>query len=144
MHLNLPAFKPQIKEGSKGPLIFDPVRIKWVNLSNEEWVRQHIIHYLIEELKISKNHIAVERLIEFNARKKRFDICVYNKEAKPVLLIECKAFDVSLSQETVHQILTYHQSLPVSILWISNGIKHFTFQLNTTGEFEFMSDALML
>ena len=144
MHLSLPAFKPLIKEGAKGPLIFDPVRKKWVNLSNEEWVRQHIIHYLIEDLKISKNHIAVERLIEFNGRKKRFDICVFNAEAKPLLLIECKAFDVALTQETIEQILTYHQSIPVSNLWISNGLKHFTFQLNQTGGFEFKSENLIL
>ena len=144
MHLNLPAFKPLLKEGAKGPLIFDPVRMKWVNLSNEEWVRQHLLNYLIVELKISKNHIAVERLIEFNARKKRFDICVFNTEAKPLLLIECKAFDVALKQESIEQILTYHQSIPVSNLWVSNGLKHFSFQLNQTGEFEFKSEDLIL
>jgi hypothetical protein len=144
LHLNLPAFKPQIKEGTTGPLIFDSVRMKWVSLSNEEWVRQHIINYLIEELKISKNHIAIERLIAFNGRKKRFDICVYNNEAKAQLLIECKAFDITLSQQTIHQILTYHQSLPVSNLWISNGLQHLTFQLNEKREFEFRAASLIL
>ncbi len=144
MRLNLPAFEPKINQSPNGPQIFDPIRKIWVQLTNEEWVRQHIINTLTKHIGISRNLIAVEKTLQFNTLKKRFDICVYNNEAKPILLVECKAFDIELSQQTILQIITYNQVLQVPVLWISNGLRHMTFKMNVNQNFEFHSDDLML
>jgi hypothetical protein len=144
LRLNLPAFEPKINQSPNGPQIFDPIRKTWVQLTNEEWVRQHILNTLTEHMGISKNLIAVEKLLHFNTLKKRFDICVYNNEAKPMLLVECKAFDITLSQQTILQVFTYNQVLQVPVLWISNGLRHMTFKMNAEQNFEFHSDDLIL
>lgn len=140
----MPAFEPKINQNPNGPQIFDPIRKTWVQLTNEEWVRQHILNTLTTHIGISKHLIAVEKTLNFNTLKKRFDICVYNNEAKPILLVECKAFDIELSQQTILQIITYNQVLQVPILWISNGLRHMTFKMNANQNFEFHSDDLML
>ena len=77
----------KIEEGD----IFDPIRKKWVKLTPEESVRQLLILYLKDKFNISFRHILVEKEITFNNLRWRYDIVVYNKEAIPVLLIECKA-----------------------------------------------------
>lgn len=140
----MPAFEPKITHSPNGPQIFDPIRKTWVQLTNEEWVRQHILNTLTTHNGISKHLIAVEKTLNFNTLKKRFDICVYNNEAKPILLVECKAFDIELSQQTILQIITYNQVLQVPVLWISNGLRHMTFKMNANQNFEFHSDDLML
>ncbi len=143
MRLNLPTFEPKINQADNGPMLFDPIRKIWVKLTNEEWVRQHIIFLLISKFGIAKSLIAVEKTLNFNNLKKRYDICVFNNNAQPILLIECKAFDIELKQQTILQIITYNQVLDVPLLWISNGIKHMTFKKNTQNHFELYSDELI-
>ncbi len=62
MHpLNLPTYKFKIKSTENKFAIFDIVRKKYVSLTPEEWVRQHIIHYLIEDKKYPISLIAIEK-----------------------------------------------------------------------------------
>jgi hypothetical protein len=61
-----------------------------------------------------------------------------------MLLVECKAFDITLSQQTILQVFTYNQVLQVPVLWISNGLRHMTFKMNAEQNFEFHSDDLIL
>ncbi len=121
--------KQQIKtEQRKGVNeIFDIIRKKWIILSPEEWVRQNILDYLL----ISKNYpaslIAVEKEIKLGELKKRCDIVVYNRQAKPWMIIECKEMNVTLSEKTMEQILRYHITLPAKYFVITNGIYSFGF-----------------
>lgn len=123
MQLNFPAYDFKISEMDGKSYIFDIIRKKNVVLTPEEWVRQHIIRFLIEN-EYPQSLISVERQIVFNKLKKRFDILVYNNNATPLMLIECKAPDVKLSQETLNQIALYNTQFKVDYLFISNGLKH--------------------
>ncbi len=113
--------------------IFDVVRNKFVALTPEEWVRQHIIHYLIYDKKYPKSLLAVEKEIVLNGLRKRCDVVAYNRTGKPFLLIECKAHDVNLNQDVVMQILQYNQKLNVPFLWISNGVTNYCFDTKRGG-----------
>jgi hypothetical protein len=115
--------------------IFDPIRKKNIVLTPEEWVRQHVIAFLVQTQKYPMSLIAVERMITFNQLKKRFDVLVYNKSGKPEILIECKAPEVKLSSETLFQIATYNMIFKVPYLFVSNGMKHLLFQLNEEGKY---------
>lgn len=123
MQLNFPAFDFKISDIDGKSYIFDIIRKKNVLLTPEEWVRQHIVRFLIEN-NYPPSLISVERQIKFNQLKKRFDILVYNNQAKPILLIECKAPEVKLCQETLNQIALYNTQFKVDYLFISNGLKH--------------------
>ncbi len=122
--LNLPSYPFDIKR-QKGTLYIDCViRKRRMKLTPEEWVRQNFIVYLIHELGVSKNLIAVEKQIEVNGLKKRFDILIY-KDALPSVLIECKSVNVKLTDEVFKQVANYNLKLKVPYLCITNGLSHY-------------------
>lgn len=108
-----------------------------VSLTPEEWVRQHIINFLVNYKNYNKTLIAVERKLNYLNSFKRFDILVFNNKAEPEILIECKAPSVNLTSETALQLALYNQQYKAKIIIISNGINHFAWQLNH--EFEYQS-----
>lgn len=100
--------------------VFDTIRKKWLLLTPEEKIRQQVVKYLVDEKKIPKSLIALEKTITINNLTKRFDILVY-KESKPWLLIECKEPNVTLNDVTLQQILNYNHVLQVKYFAITNG-----------------------
>ena len=95
--LNFPPYDFKIKSSDKVKQIFDIVRRKFVKLTAEEWVRQHFIHYLVNEKKFPKSLLAVEMAIKVNRQEKRCDIVGFDKAGKPLLIVECKAPEVNIS-----------------------------------------------
>lgn len=116
-----PKFKMKNENGRQ--YIFDAIRKVWLLLTEEEWVRQNFVNYLITQLKYPSTVIAIEKEISLNDLKKRFDILVYDKEHKPWMLIECKEPKVSLSEDVLQQVLRYNISVPVEYIVITNGNK---------------------
>ncbi len=104
--------------------VFDIVRKKYVVLTPEEWVRQHMIHFLVNFRSVPVSLMAIEQTFKLEKLQKRFDIAVYSRQGEPVLLVECKAPEVPLSQRVVDQALRYNMKLHVKYLLISNGMKH--------------------
>ena len=128
--LNFPNYEFRLKKEGQKRFIFDLIRKKYIQLSSEEWVRQNCIRFLIEEKKISRFSIAVEKEIEFNGIKKRFDIVSYSSEGKINLLVECKAPNIEINQKTFDQILIYNKILKSKYLMVTNGINHYYCKIN--------------
>lgn len=110
-------------------VIFDIIRKKMVALTPEEWVRQHVILYLHFNKVVPKGLIAVERAIELNGLKKRFDIVVFNRYGTPKMIIECKAPEEKLNDKVFEQIARYNLALKVDYLWLTNGEKNYCCKL---------------
>ena len=108
MHLNLPTYQFKITKQIEKPFIYDIIRRKLVSLTPEEWVRQHIINFLVNYKNFNKTLIAVERKLSYLNSFKRFDILVFNNKAEPEILIECKAPTVNLTSETALQLALYN------------------------------------
>ncbi len=126
MHpLNLPTYKFKIKSNENKYAIFDIVRKKYVSLTPEEWVRQHIIHFLIEDKNYPISLIAVEKQLTINNLTKRTDILVFNTDGFPHIIVECKAPSIPIKQNTFDQIARYNLKLNANFLMITNGLKHF-------------------
>lgn len=111
----------RIKNDNGKQYIFDTIRKIWLLLTEEEWVRQNFVSYLITRLHYPSTVIALEKEILLNDLKKRFDILVYNKEHKPWMLVECKESKVNLSEDVLQQVLRYNISVPVEYIVITNG-----------------------
>ena len=130
--LNFPQFEFKTRNNGGKDEIFDMARKKYVALTPEEWVRQHVLHYL----HFCKNYplelIQVEGSITLNGLAKRFDIAAYSKAIKPLLLVECKQTSVPISQKTFDQASRYNIVLDVPYLLISNGLQHFCFSIDKT------------
>jgi len=129
--LKLPTYSYRIKEGPGGQLIFDPIRQKFVSLTPEEWVRQHFLNYLTGHLKYPGGLIAVEASFRLNSMTRRADILIHDREGKPVMIVECKAPDIKLSQAVFDQIINYNFSYGVKYLVVTNGIQSFAGMTDT-------------
>tara|TARA_Y100000389_G_scaffold195455_1_gene226908 strand:+ start:15884 stop:16321 length:438 start_codon:yes stop_codon:yes gene_type:complete len=138
--LNFPDYEFKIKNIDNKTYIFDIVRKKFFILNPEEWVRQHVICYLLEK-EISKNHIGIEKKVIVNKMNKRFDIVVYNRDGSVKLLVECKAPSVKIDQAVFDQTLIYNKSLNSKFLMITNGLIHFFFKIDyKTKKYKFMKE----
>ncbi len=110
--------------------IFDEVRKKYLLLNPEEWVRQNFIHYLNKEKRYPLGLMGVEQMVKYNSLKTRADIVIYNLEGKPNVIVECKAPEVKINQDTFNQIAKYNSQLKVKYLIVTNGMKHFCCQMD--------------
>ena len=128
--LNLPntILKTKLVEGTTQ--VFDVVRKKYFKLTSEEWVRQNFIHYLNIEKNYPKGLMGVERMIKYNNLQTRADIILYNKEGIPTMIVECKAPNVKITQDTFNQIAKYNFKLKVQFLVVTNGLQHFCCEMD--------------
>jgi len=135
MHpLNLPTYKFKIKSNENKYVIFDIVRKKYVSLTPEEWVRQHIIHYLINEKKYPISLIAIEKQLTINNLTKRTDILVFNTNGLPHIIVECKAPSIALKQDAFDQIARYNLKLNANFLMVTNGLNHYYCKMDFINE----------
>ena len=123
--LNLPQCNLNIREIASGYEVFDPFRKKFVALTPEEWVRQNFLGFMVEHLGYPRGLVAVEKQLKLNGLTKRCDILAYSKAGHPVLLVECKAPSVPLTNEVFAQAARYNITLQVPFLAITNGLTHY-------------------
>lgn len=128
--LNLPPVKVETRIIEGKYQIFDCIRKKYFLLTPEEWVRQHIIQYLINHHNYSKGLIRVEGGLKYNTLIKRTDVLVYDHYGKPYLLIECKSSDVKLNQKVIEQTALYNKKIQAPHIMITNGLQHYCCSLD--------------
>ena len=123
--LNLPSYDLRLKKTDGQLRIFDEIRKKYVALTPEEWVRQNFIHYLIDQKEVPSGLIILEKKLVLNTMTRRPDILIHNRQGVPIMIVECKAPDVKISQDTFDQIAGYNSVLRVPFLVVTNGMQHF-------------------
>ena len=125
--LNLPIFQFRFKKDVKNrTCIFDSIRKKWLVFSPEEWVRQNLIRFMVDFLNYPKEIIQIESGLKVNQNQRRSDVLVF-KNSKAIVLIECKAPNVSITENTLSQALNYNQVYKAKYIVLSNGIIHKVF-----------------
>ncbi len=128
--LNLPNFDTKIRKSNSGLEILDILRKKYVSLTPEEWVRQHFVHYLINEKNYPAALMANEMAIRLNSLSKRCDTVVYDKNLNPVVICEFKKPNIEITQAVFNQITRYNIVLKVKYLIVSNGLNHYCCKMN--------------
>ena len=141
LKLSFPNYEFRLKKIDEKRFIFDEIRKKYIELTPEEWVRQNCIKFLINEKKYKSQLIAVEKKIILNNLTKRFDIIAYDNNGDPNLLVECKAPNIAIRQETFDQILSYNRVINSKYLMITNGIIHYYCKIdNIDNKINFLKD----
>ena len=126
--IEYPKHQFKIKKENNIELIFDAYRKRWMVLTPEEWVRQNILQYFTEIKKYPAKLIAVEKEFSLGELKKRCDVVVYDRNALPWMIIECKEMNAKIDTKVLEQILRYHITLPAKYLVITNGSYCFGFE----------------
>ena len=132
--LNFPTYSFRFKNSENKVSIFDEIRKKFILLTPEEWVRQHVVQFLLQDKKYPKSYINVEKLIKINDLSKRYDVVVFQPNGEIFLLIECKAPEVAISQQTFDQIARYNLVLKAKYLMVTNGLNHYFCQMDFKNE----------
>ena len=122
---NLPDYQLKKKYTDKGTYVFDIIRMKYILLTPEEYVRQQFIHFLINEKKYPKGLLSVEIQLKVFNMIKRADILLYDKQGKATVIVECKAPDIKITQKTFDQITRYNMNFKAKYLILTNGLKHY-------------------
>ena len=124
---------PKIDEKNK---FYCPIRQRRFSAKPEEIVRQHLISFLLDELKISKDLICVEEHLSHYGidSDERADIIVnyYDDEKDtyyPLLVIECKAPEIFLDDKARDQLFGYSEKLGNKYCWLTNGDENYFYCL---------------
>ena len=105
-------YKLQIEDNR----IYDPIRKKFVVLTPEEKVRQQMLKFMLQRLKVPADKIGVERTLHSLGdigNWKRVDICIFGANDKILAIIECKADCTRSCGDPYCQAIDYVESLKV-------------------------------
>jgi len=139
--LRLPPANFRVKSTEKGRFIFDPIRKKFVSLQPEEWVRQHIVHWLMEFKKVPVSLINVEKQLLIAGTSKRYDIVVFLPDGSIHFIIECKAPSIPIDQQVFDQIARYNLVAHARYLMVSNGMEHYFCTMDYENQrYDFVAD----
>ena len=132
--LNFQLYNFRFKNNENKFSIFDEIRKKFIILTPEEWVRQHVIHLLKKKKKYPKSLINVEKVLKINGWRKRYDVVVFNSDGSIFILIECKAPEIKITQATFDQIARYNMTMNAQFLMVTNGLNHYFCQMDYENE----------
>lgn len=141
IEIDLHQYKDKLKTIKKdgGTYIFDPIRNKHIKLLPEELVRQLLLQYFLEDRLYSKKLIRVEKGLDVNGQLKRFDIVIYDNNARPILLVECKRPEEKIKQNVFNQVSTYNLALQVDYMVVTNGLNTYCCKMDyAKTSFDFM------
>lgn len=133
--LNYPKVELDLTKKEGKIYVWDIFRQKRLLVTPEEWVRQHVLHYLAVHKAVPKGLIASEYAININGLVRRCDGVVFDRIGVPLLIVECKAPEIKLTEDVFHQIAQYNFKLRVRWLMMTNGLQTIVANVNQqTGE----------
>ena len=136
--LNFPSYDFSVRRDGESLQIFDSWRRRFVRLTPEEWVRQHMLRFLVDELGYPSGLLAVEYSIDVNGMRKRCDAVLFDTERRARLIVELKAPHVRLTQRVFDQVAVYNHRLGVDYFILSNGLEHYACRVDRqTGRYLF-------
>lgn len=131
--LNFPPIKLRARKSGERTLVFDSVRNRYVVLTPEEWVRRHIVDYLVSCCEVPLLSIVEEYPVEVNSMAQRADVVVLGSDTRPLILVECKAADVPICQDTLLQASRYNAVVGAKYIIVTNGLVHYCYEQGAEG-----------
>lgn len=102
-------------------MLYDPLRHKQVADTPEERVRQWFIGELGNTFRVPSHMMNSEVGFNFGGKRYRADILVFDRNAKPLAVVECKRPDVTLDSRVADQVSRYNLVLSVRFVILTNG-----------------------
>ena len=109
--------------------IWDPLRKREVTATPEDRVRQWFIGQLRDTFGVPEHLMMSEVGFKFGAKSWRADIVIYDRNAAPLGVVECKRPDVALDARVVEQAMRYNSVLGVRWLFLTNGNLTYLYRL---------------
>ena len=122
--INFPAIEMLTKVEGGQVYVWDALRGRHLLLTPEEEVRRYVIAFLISHCGVQPHSIAQEYPVKINGTAQRADIVVIGSDLRPVILVECKAPEVTIDKSTLAQAVRYNAVLGAQYIVLTNGHKH--------------------
>jgi hypothetical protein len=119
----LPFGKNLVILSEEGDLIYDPVRRNSFVCTSEEYVRQNLMAWLQVKKGFPLGLMSIERQMKLEAKGRRYDFIVLDRAGLPLVLCECKAYDISIGRKDVIQASVYNQEIRAKYVLLSNGLQ---------------------
>lgn len=134
--LNFPAIHLKARRAPSGRTeVFDAVRGRWLVLTPEEWVRRHVVGYMLGECGFLAQQIVEEYPVNVNGMSQRADIVAMDNNARPMVVVECKEPNVRIDQAVLDQVVRYNSVLQCRYVVITNGIDTYSYMLTEEGKY---------
>ncbi len=130
--MNLPPYENiRLRRDARGNVqVYDVLRHRYVRLTPEEMVRQCFVNYLTVYRGYPQALMGNEIEFRVGEKKLRCDTVLYDSEGRPKMIIEYKASDVAITENVLHQVLSYNAILRVPYIIMSNGTQHICMKRN--------------
>ena len=126
--LNLPYANTKIVVRNEKQMVFDFLRKRFVALTPEEWVRRHLIGFLISHCGAQPMRIVQEYAVAMNGSPQRADVVVVDDRACPLMLVECKAAGIGIDRQVLAQAVRYNSVLGARYVVLTNGLVHYCYE----------------
>lgn len=113
--------------------IWDKLRKKYLVLTPEEWVRQSAIEWLERYCNVPPLRIMQEYPVPLNLTSQRADIVVVNDKAEPLLLVECKSYQIKIGDNAIAQVVRYNSIIKARYIMLTNGMQLIFMERTDTG-----------
>ncbi len=131
-----PPHSLRTRRGASGEVeVWVPSRANWLVLTPEEEVRRRVVRHLTEGLSVPPTHIAEEYPVRLNRQPQRADIVVFDGALKPLLVVECKAPEVPITQSVIDQVARYNSVIGAPQVMVTNGRVVRAFRLTERGTY---------
>lgn len=131
--LNFPPINLRAMRDKGRIMVFDNIRRMYVVLTPEEWVRRHLVDYLITHCHAPQLSIVEEYPVNINSTAQRADVVVMDNNAHPLALVECKAPDVKIDSAVFEQASRYNAVVKARYIILTNGMEHYCYEFSDEG-----------
>lgn len=125
--LNFPAIRLRARNRGAQVEVWDELRGIYLVLTPEEWVRRHLVDYLVLHCGAQPKRIVQEYAVAVNGQPQRADVVVVGDDACPLLVAECKAPEIAIGDEALAQVVRYNSVLSARYIVLTNGRKHYCY-----------------
>ena len=98
------------------------------SLTPEEWVRRHLVSYLVTGCGAPLGRIVEEYAVPLNGQPQRADAVVVGADCRPLLVAECKAADVAIDRRVWEQAVRYNSVVGARYVVLTNGLTHYCYE----------------
>lgn len=123
--LNFPAIRLRARQRGDNVEVWDALRGQYLVLTPEEWVRQHLVAFLVSHCGVQPRRLVAEYAVAINGQPQRADVVVVDGCARPLLVAECKAPDVPVNEKVLSQVVRYNSVLGARYVVLTNGRVHY-------------------
>lgn len=126
--LNFPPINLRATRDKERVMVFDNIRRMYVVLTPEEWVRRHLVEFLVSHCNAPRLAIMEEYPVNINSTAQRADVVVMDNSARPLALVECKAPDVKIDGSVFEQATRYNAVVQARYVILTNGMEHYCYE----------------